>query len=77
MARKFARYVNKYLAEYLIPMSLDNGEVEAILIRQEDTLINPPGIKRLGGLGNVGMNAAVALADSVPPISGYGVFPSS
>ena len=62
MDRRFARYVNKDMAEYMIPVNADIGEVEAILVPEEDTIVNPLGIKGLGELGNVGMNAAVANA---------------
>lgn len=57
-----ARYVNKNLADYLIPVNADIGEIEVIMIPEEDDVVNPLGIKGVGELGNVGMNAAVANA---------------
>ena len=60
--RRTARYTNKDLAEYLIPVNADIGEIDVILLPEEDTLVNPLGIKGIGELGNVGMNAAVANA---------------
>ena len=57
-----ARYVNADLAEYLIPVNADIGEVKVILLSEEDREVNPLGIKGLGELGNVGTNAAVANA---------------
>jgi xanthine dehydrogenase YagR molybdenum-binding subunit len=57
-----ARYTNKDLADYLIPVNADIGEIEVIMIPEEDSLVNPLGIKGVGELGNVGMNAAVANA---------------
>jgi xanthine dehydrogenase YagR molybdenum-binding subunit len=50
------------LAEYLIPVNADVGEVKVILIPEDDDAVNPLGIKGLGELGNVGTNAAVANA---------------
>jgi xanthine dehydrogenase YagR molybdenum-binding subunit len=60
--RRAARYTNADLAEYLIPVSADVTEVETILVPEEDHLVNDLGIKGLGELGNVGLNAAVANA---------------
>ncbi|HWC63501.1 MAG TPA: xanthine dehydrogenase family protein molybdopterin-binding subunit, partial [Rhizomicrobium sp.] len=60
--RRFARYTNKDLAEYLIPVNADTPQVDAILVPEEDSIVNPLGIKGLGELGNVGVPAAVANA---------------
>jgi xanthine dehydrogenase YagR molybdenum-binding subunit len=60
--RRAARYANADLAEYLIPVNADMQEVTTILLPEQDTEINPMGIKGIGELGNVGMNAAVANA---------------
>jgi xanthine dehydrogenase YagR molybdenum-binding subunit len=60
--RRVARYCNTDLAEYLIPVNADIGEVETILVPETDTEVNPLGIKGIGELGNVGLNAAVANA---------------
>jgi xanthine dehydrogenase YagR molybdenum-binding subunit len=57
-----ARYVNDDISEYLIPVNADVGEVEVILLSEEDPHVNPAGIKGLGELGNVGTAAAVANA---------------
>jgi xanthine dehydrogenase YagR molybdenum-binding subunit len=62
MDRRAARYVNKDLAEYMIPVNADVGEIEVIMVPEEDAAVNPLGIKGIGELGNVGMNAAVANA---------------
>ena len=62
MDRRAARYTNKDLAEYLMPVHADIGEIDVILVPEEDRLVNPLGIKGIGELGNVGMNAAVANA---------------
>jgi xanthine dehydrogenase YagR molybdenum-binding subunit len=62
MDRRGARYTNTNLADYLIPVNADIGEIEVIMLPEEDRLVNPLGIKGIGELGNVGMNAAVGNA---------------
>lgn len=62
MDRRSARYTNKDLAEYLVPVNADIDQIDVILVPEEDRLVNPLGIKGIGELGNVGMNAAVANA---------------
>jgi xanthine dehydrogenase YagR molybdenum-binding subunit len=57
-----ARYVNTNLADYLVPVNADIGAVEVIVLPEEDTQVNPLGIKGVGELGIVGANAAVANA---------------
>ena len=57
-----ARYVNTNLADYLIPVNADIGEVKIIMVPEEDTLINPLGIKGIGEVGIVGTAAALANA---------------
>ncbi|MFY9658658.1 MAG: molybdopterin cofactor-binding domain-containing protein [Methylocystis sp.] len=57
-----ARYYNTDLAQYLIPVNADIGDVKVILIPEEDKQVNALGIKGVGELGNVGVNAAVANA---------------
>ncbi|HET9865205.1 MAG TPA: xanthine dehydrogenase family protein molybdopterin-binding subunit [Steroidobacteraceae bacterium] len=60
--RRVARYVNESLAEYLIPVNADVPDVRVILVPEQDTRVNPLGIKGIGEIGIVGMNAAVANA---------------
>jgi xanthine dehydrogenase YagR molybdenum-binding subunit len=57
-----ARYTNADLAAYLIPVNADIIDVETIMVPEEDSLVNELGIKGLGKLGIVGLNAAVANA---------------
>jgi len=57
-----ARYVNDNFAAYLIPVNADIGDVEIILVPEEDEHVNPAGLKRLGELANVGTAAAVSNA---------------
>jgi xanthine dehydrogenase YagR molybdenum-binding subunit len=57
-----ARYINDNLADYLIPVNADIGEVEIILVPEKDDFVNPLGVKGIGELANVGTAAAVANA---------------
>jgi len=60
--RRQARYYNDDLAEYLIPVNADIIDIQTIMLPELDTQMNPLGIKGVGELGNVGMNAAIANA---------------
>jgi xanthine dehydrogenase YagR molybdenum-binding subunit len=60
--RATARYYNDDLAEYYIPVNADIGTIETIILPETDDQVNPLGIKGVGELGNVGLNAAVANA---------------
>ncbi|RST32283.1 xanthine dehydrogenase family protein molybdopterin-binding subunit [Sphingomonas ginkgonis] len=60
--RRAARYYNNDLAEYLIPVNADIGTIETIILPEEDRQVNDLGIKGIGELGNVGLNAATANA---------------
>jgi xanthine dehydrogenase YagR molybdenum-binding subunit len=60
--RRHARYYNDDLAEYLIPVNADIVDVQTIMLPELDSQVNPLGIKGVGELGNVGMNAALANA---------------
>lgn len=57
-----ARYVNRNISEYLVPVNADIRQVEVILVPEEDPEVNPAGVKGLGELGNVGTAAAIAAA---------------
>jgi xanthine dehydrogenase YagR molybdenum-binding subunit len=57
-----ARYVNDNLADYLVPVNADVPDVQVIMLREDDDQVNPMGIKGIGEIGIVGMNAAVANA---------------
>jgi xanthine dehydrogenase YagR molybdenum-binding subunit len=57
-----ARYVNRELQDYLVPVNADIQNVEVILVPEVDPEVNPAGVKGLGELGNVGTPAAIASA---------------
>jgi len=60
--RRTARYVNSNLSDYLIPVNADVPSAEVILVPEKDDIVNPLGMKGVGELGIVGMNAAIANA---------------
>ena len=55
-------YRNADLAEYLVPTAMDIDAVEAVLVPDPDEAVNPLGLKGLGELGIIGVNAAIANA---------------
>ncbi len=57
-----AAYVNRNLADYRIPVNADIDQLEVIIVPEEDDKANPLGVKGIGEIGIVGMNAAVANA---------------
>jgi xanthine dehydrogenase YagR molybdenum-binding subunit len=59
---KTARYVNDNLADYLVPVNADVPDIQIIMVPEDDDRVNPLGIKGIGEIGIVGMNAAVANA---------------
>ena len=59
---RLAKYTNDDLAEYLIPVCADVQDHQVIILPETDHEVNDLGIKGVGELGNVGMNAAVANA---------------
>ena len=58
----FGRIMNPNLAEYHVPISADVGEIDVIFVAEEDTVVNPLGVKGLGEIGIVGTTAAIANA---------------
>jgi xanthine dehydrogenase YagR molybdenum-binding subunit len=59
---RYGSLLNQDLAQYLVPVQADIGEVEAIMLDEVDDKANPMGIKGVGELGNSGAGAAVANA---------------
>ncbi|WP_331298188.1 molybdopterin cofactor-binding domain-containing protein [Methylobacterium oryzae] len=55
-------YRNPDLAEYLVPTAADAPEVEALLVPDPDDQVDALGLKGLGELGIIGVNAAIANA---------------
>ena len=59
---RYGSLLNQDLAQYLVPVQADIGEVEAIMLDEVDDKANPMGIKGVGELGTSGAGAAVANA---------------
>lgn len=57
-----ARYVNDNLSEYLLPVNADVRQVDVMMLPESDSAVNPLGIKGIGEIGIVGVNAAIANA---------------
>ena len=60
--RDTGRALNDNLSEYLLATAADTVRIEALLLDDADAHVNPMGIKGLGELGIVGVNAAIANA---------------
>jgi xanthine dehydrogenase YagR molybdenum-binding subunit len=56
------RLVNASMADYLVPVNLDIGDLEALFVEEEDPYVNPLGAKGVGELAYVGVAPAVANA---------------
>jgi xanthine dehydrogenase YagR molybdenum-binding subunit len=56
------RIMNADLAEYHVPVNADIPSLDAILIPEEDTLVNPLGVKGVGEIGITGTVGAIANA---------------
>lgn len=56
------RYTNANIAEYLIPVHADIGEIEANFVESEDYAFNPVGAKGIGELPVIGVAAAISNA---------------
>lgn len=59
---RYGSLINQDLSSYLVPVQADIGELEAIMLEEEDDKANPLGIKGVGELGISGAGAAVANA---------------
>ena len=54
--------VNHNLAEYHVPVNADVGEIDVIFVEEQDSIVNPLGVKGVGEIGVVGTAAAIANA---------------
>ena len=55
-------YTNADFADYLVATSADVPSVEALLVEDDDPQVNPAGVKGLGEISIIGVNAAIANA---------------
>lgn len=59
---RYGRIVNANLQHYHVPVNADIHAIETIFVEEEDTVVNPLGVKGMGELGMVGIPAAIANA---------------
>ena len=59
---RLGRLMNHNLAEYHVAANADIGEIDVLFVPEEDSLVNPLGIKGVGEIGIIGVAAAVANA---------------
>jgi xanthine dehydrogenase YagR molybdenum-binding subunit len=57
-----ARYVNADLAEYHVPVNADVGALDLSFVEENDSVVNPIGVKGIGEIGVTGVAAAIANA---------------
>lgn len=59
---RYGRIMNPNLQHYHVPVNADIHQIETIFVEEEDTVVNPLGVKGMGELGMVGIPAAIANA---------------
>jgi len=60
--RRTGRIMNADLAEYRVPVNADVPPLEAILVPEDDPIVNPLGVKGVGEIGITGTVGAIANA---------------
>ncbi len=58
----YGRFINHNLAEYHVAVNKDLPDAEVLFVHEEDSDVNPLGVKGIGEVGMVGLSAAVANA---------------
>ena len=59
---RYGSLINQDLAQYLVPVQADIGELDAIMLDEVDDKANPMGIKGVGEIGIIGVAPAIANA---------------
>jgi xanthine dehydrogenase YagR molybdenum-binding subunit len=59
---RYGRIMNPNLQHYHVPVNADVHMIDTIFVEEEDTIVNPLGVKGMGELGMVGIPAAIANA---------------
>ncbi|HEV2853726.1 MAG TPA: xanthine dehydrogenase family protein molybdopterin-binding subunit [Thermoanaerobaculia bacterium] len=59
---RYGRIMNPSLQHYHVPVNADVHEIETMFVEEDDTIVNPLGVKGMGELGMVGIPAAIANA---------------
>ena len=60
--KRIGSYTNVNMGEYLIPVNADIGNLDVIMVEEEDKYVNPIGAKGIGEVGIVGVAPAIANA---------------
>ncbi|QEI08244.1 xanthine dehydrogenase family protein molybdopterin-binding subunit [Pigmentiphaga aceris] len=59
---RYGRMMTASLQHYHVPVNADIHSIETIFVEEDDTVVNPLGVKGMGELGMVGIPAAIANA---------------
>lgn len=59
---QLGRFIKHNLADYHFPVSADVHKIEVIFVQEDDSIVNPLGVKGLGEIGIIGVAAAIANA---------------
>jgi xanthine dehydrogenase YagR molybdenum-binding subunit len=59
---RYGRIMNPNLQHYHVPVNANVHEIETMFVEEDDTVVNPLGVKGMGELGMVGIPAAIANA---------------
>jgi xanthine dehydrogenase YagR molybdenum-binding subunit len=59
---RYGRIMNPNLQHYHVPVNADIHAIETLFVEEDDTVVNPLGVKGMGELGMVGIPAAIANA---------------
>ncbi len=59
---RYGRIMNPNLQHYHVPVNADVHAIETMFVEEQDTVVNPLGVKGMGELGLVGIPAAIANA---------------
>jgi xanthine dehydrogenase YagR molybdenum-binding subunit len=62
MEARLGRFMNRNLAEYLVPVNADVPALDAFFVEEPDAMANPIGAKNVGEIGICGAAAAIANA---------------
>jgi len=62
MDQNFGRFMNHNLAEYHVPVNADVHAIDVIFVEENDTIVNPLGVKGVGEPGIISVAAAIGNA---------------
>lgn len=63
------RFVNANLGEYHVPVNADIGQIDIVVVPEDDPHVNALGAKGIGEIGITGVGGAIANAVSMRPAS--------